>query len=257
MAPDSVEAWMNHAGWAHESIVATQLRKWPSFLKSVEGTLPFGRSHEGEVGGPADHATHNTIVSFGYALARAAHNRQDLSILDWGGGLGHYYVYARTLMPSLTLDYVVKDLPGFCAAGAPLLPQVTFLSNEDATLKRSYNFVFASSSVHYTRDHYRLIDRLCGCARDWLMITRTPFVEHSDDFVVVQRPHMYGYMTEYPGWFMNRAKMLDFVTARGFELARQFLVAERPHVPNAPEQAQYYGFLFRRIASAQHEMVQD
>ena len=60
-------------------------------------------------------------------------------------------------------------------------------------------------------DHYRLIDRLCDCARDWLMITRTPFLEHADDFVVVQRPHMYGYMTEYPGWFMNRAKMLDFV----------------------------------------------
>ena len=107
--------------------------------------------------------------------------------------------------------------------------------------------------MHYTRDHYRLIDRLCGCARDWLMITRTPFIEHADDFVVVQRPHMYGYMTEYPGWFMNRAKMLDFVVARGFELVRQFLVAERPNVPNAPEQAQYYGFLFRRRAPAQRE----
>ena len=139
MVPDSDEVWIVHAGWAHASIVATQLKKWPNFLKSVEGTRPFGQSHEGEADAPADHATHNTIVSFGYALARAAHDRQELSILDWGGGLGHYYVYARALMPTLTLDYVVKDLPGFCAAGASLLPEVTFLSDEDVALKRSYD----------------------------------------------------------------------------------------------------------------------
>jgi hypothetical protein len=57
---------------------------------------------------------------------------------------------------------------------------------------------------------------------------------------------MYGYMTEYPGWFISRQRLLDFVFARGFVLERQFLVAEQPSVHNAPEQAHYYGFLFRR-----------
>src|SRR5262249_29892457 len=80
----------------------------------------------------------------------------------------------------------------------------------------------------------------------WLMITRMPIVEESDDFVVIQRPHVYGYMTEYPGWFTNRRRLLDFVVARGFVLERQFLVGEQPNVPNAKERAQYYGFLFRR-----------
>jgi putative methyltransferase (TIGR04325 family) len=257
VVPNSDSVWLARAGWAHASIVATQLKKWQNFLKSVEGTRPLGQSHEGEADAPVDHSTHNTILSFGYALARAAHDRRGLSILDWGGGLGHYYAYARALMPTLALDYVVKDLPDLCAAGRCLLPEVTFLSDEDVALGRSYDFVFASSSVHYTRDHYQLIDRLCSSARGWLMITRTPFIEHADDFVVVQRPHMYGYMTEYPGWFMNRPKMLDFVAARGFELVRQFLVAERPNVPNAPEQAQYYGFLFRRIAPVQHARAQN
>jgi putative methyltransferase (TIGR04325 family) len=134
-----------------------------------------------------------------------------------------------------------------CGAGASLLPEVTFVSDESEALSQSYDFVFASSSVHYTRDHYHLLERLCGCASNWLMITRTPFVEKADDFVVVQRPYMYGYMTEYPGWFMNRTKMLDFVSGCGFGLIRQFIVAEQPNVPNAPEPAQYFGFLFRRL----------
>ena len=80
------------------------------------------------------------------------------------------------------------------------------------------------------------------------MLTRLPIVEEHDDFVVIQRPHAYGYMTEYAGWFLNRRRLIDFVTGRGFVLDREFLVAERPHVPNAPEQAQYGGFLFRRVA---------
>jgi hypothetical protein len=64
----------------------------------------------------------------------------------------------------------------------------------------------------------------------------------------VQRPYMYGYMTEYPGWFMNRTRLFEFMNKRGFSLERQFLVAEQPNVPNSPEPAHYYGFLFRRSA---------
>jgi putative methyltransferase (TIGR04325 family) len=254
--PNSSAVW-NHAGWSHESIVATQSSKWSSFVRSVQEPRPLGQSHEGRADAPADYATHNTIMTFGYALGRVARKQESVSLLDWGGGLGHYYVYARALFPDLVLDYVVKDLPGFCATGAALLPEVTFLSDEAKAIGRSYDFVFVSSSLHYARDHYGLLDSLCGCARHWLMITRTPFVEQTDDFVVVQRPHLYGYMTEYPGWFMNRARMLDFMSERGFDLIRQFLVAEQPNVPNAPEKAYYYGFLFQRIAPSNTQPFED
>jgi len=127
-----------------------------------------------------------------------------------------------------------------------LVPEASFVSDEVGTLSRRYDLVFASSSLHYTRDCYGLLDRLCASAARWLMVTRTPFVETHDDFVVVQRPHMFGYMTEYPGWFLNRKRVIEFVTQRGFSLDREFLVAERPYVSNAPEQAQYRGLLFRR-----------
>lgn len=40
---------------------------------------------------------------------------------------------------------------------------------------------------------------------------------------------------------------VSFVTSRGFALEREFLLSERPYVPNAPEQCHYRGFLFRRV----------
>ena len=108
--------------------------------------------------------------------------------------------------------------------------------------------VFASSSVQYARDLYGLLAKLCAAASGWIFITRTPFVEKCDDFVVVQRPHVHGYMTEYACWFINRKRFVDFICKQGFLLEREFLVAEAPYVPNAPEASRFCGFLFRRIA---------
>jgi putative methyltransferase (TIGR04325 family) len=248
MVADTDEVWTTPGGWVHDSILHTQLGKWPDFLRSVEGPKALGQSHEATAGAAADYLTHNTIMSFAYALGRVAGRREVTRVLDWGGGLGHYYVYARALFPDLKLDYVIKDFPGFCDAGKELLPDVKFVSDETEALSRAYDFVFASSSVPYTRDLYGLLGRLCDSAGEWLMITRTPMIENHDDFVVVQRPYMYGYHTEYAGWFINRRRLVDFILTRGFCLERQFLIAEEQYVPNAPERGVDAGFLFRRTA---------
>jgi putative methyltransferase (TIGR04325 family) len=247
--PDSDAIWNSHDGWSHRSIADVQREKWPFFLSSVAGVRPFGWPHEGAPGAPADLAAHNTIITFGHVLGCVAAARHRIRILDWGGGVGHYYVYARRLRPDLEFDYVVKDLPSLCAVGRDVLPEVTFAADDGAALAQPYDLVFASSSLQYTRDLYGLLARLCDVAAGWLMVTRSPFVDQHDDFVVVQRPHRYGYRTEYPAWFINRSRFLAFVEARGFRLEREFMVGERPYVPNAPEQCSYRGYLFKRISA--------
>jgi putative methyltransferase (TIGR04325 family) len=245
--PDSEAVWTAHQGWSHQSIADTQRKKWPAFLASIEGTRPFGWSHEAPPGVPLDVSAHNTIITFGHVLGRAATARTRIGILDWGGGVGHYYSYARRLRPDLELDYVVKDLGPLCEVGREVLPEVTFMTDETEALSRNYDLVFASSSLQYSRDLYGVLGRLCDAAAGWLMVTRSPFVDRHDDFVVVQRPHRYGYLTEYPAWFINRHRFIAAVEARGFGLDREFMLGERPYVANAPEQCLYRGFLFKRI----------
>lgn len=244
MVPES--AWTETEGWSHPSIVNTQTEKWPGFIASIKSPLPLGQSHEAPPGAPVDVSTHNTILTFGYVVGRAAAAQSALSILDWGGGLGHYAAYTQALHPDLQIDYVVKDLPCMAEAGRNLMPGATFVSDDESAFARSYDLVLASSSLQYHRDIYGYLARLCDCAAGWLMVTRTPFIEHHDDFVVTQRPHRYGYLTEYPCWFLNLDRFLNFVTGRGFVLEREFLLGERPYVPNAPEQCRYGGFLFKR-----------
>jgi putative methyltransferase (TIGR04325 family) len=246
MAPDTDAAWTKHEGWSHASIAALQKEKWPSFLASVVGSRALGLSHEAKPDAPIDDTIHNMIMTFGYALGRTAAGRASISVLDWGGGVGHYAVYARALFPHLKIDYTVCDLAPLCAVGRDLLPDVEFIDDPDKALAKQYDLVFASSAIQYSRDIYGVIAKLCAAARDYLMITRSPFVPTADDFVVVQRPYAHGYMSEYAAWFLNRGRFKRFVEQQGLALQREFLMAERPFVPNAVEQCRYEGFLFER-----------
>ncbi len=231
-------------GWLHDSIAATQRAKWADFERSVGGPGPLGVAHEASYSSSQDYSAHNTMMSFAYVLARAAHNRDKLSILDWGGGLGHYAMIARAILPEVALDYVVHDLPSLCSAGRELCPDVTFSSEETATFARRYDLVFASSSLQYVPHWRRQMTMLAAASERWLYLTRLPTVSSVPSFVVVQRPGRYGYDTEYIGWVFNRDELYMHARSRNLILDREFLVAERPGIAGAPEQCECRGLLF-------------
>src|SRR5215469_2401753 len=79
MVADCAELWTAHPGWSHESVVETQRGKWLDFLASVEGARPLGQSHEAAAGSAVDVSVHNTIMTFGYVLGRAAFRHRRVS----------------------------------------------------------------------------------------------------------------------------------------------------------------------------------
>jgi putative methyltransferase (TIGR04325 family) len=238
-------------GWNVESIVETNKAKWPEFLRLVQGSGPVEQAHrlgvayEGAVLSSDDYATHNTIMSYGYVIARAAWKRDRISLLDWGGGIGHYYVISKALLPEIEIDYHCKDLPLICQGGRELLPEAKFHEDEEECFAQTYDLVLASSSLHYSEDWKGVAQRLALATRSYLYITRFPIVQRLTSFVVVQRPYRYGYQTEYLCWFLNREEFLTHMRTLEMDLIREFLIQERPNVHKAPEQGEYRGFLFR------------
>lgn len=238
----------SQTGWNDESILAAQLARWSAYETSVRepaalrfSTMFGSGSREG------DDAAHNTAMVFAYALSLAAHGRDHLSFLDWGGGIGQYAVLARSLLPSINLEYHCRDLPLLAAGGRELLPGDRFYDSDEQAFERTYDFVLASSSLQYVEDWRGTLGGLAGATDGYLLITRQPFVARSASFVVLQRPHRHGYRTDYPGWFLNRDEFLEAADGFGLRLRREFLIAEKPFVPGAPEQAEYRGFLFEPV----------
>lgn len=232
-------------GWDTDSVAETQLARWPAFVHTVEGAAPFGLTDDAvRLPTEDEYGRHNTVMTFGYVLARATLGRDRLTMLDWGGGIGRYCIYAKALLPEVELEYHSRDLPLLTRAGRQVLPGAIFHDDDDDALAGTYDLVLASGSLQYARDWRTMLGRLATATAGYLFVTRQPFVASTPSYVVIQRPHRLGYQTEYAGWFLNRGEFLDAARALGLHLEREFLVDERPTVVGAPEQGEYRGFLF-------------
>ena len=222
-------------GWDVESILDIRQKNLPELLKLVQSTRPLGNSY----------ASHNTYMVYAYVLALTARNKDKISILDWGGGIGDYYLISKSLMPNIEIDYHCKEVPVLCQGGREALPEVKFYEKEEECFKQSYDLVLASSSLQYFEDWQRVVQKLAAVSRSYLYITRLPIVYQAASFVVLQRAYRYGYQTEYMGWFLNQEVFLNYVSSLQMELVREFLIEERFLVQGAPEQGECRGFLFR------------
>jgi putative methyltransferase (TIGR04325 family) len=231
-------------GWNVADVLESYKTKWQNFVKRTEGTAPLGVAYATQHITQSDISTHNTIMAFAYALSLAAHKRDAISILDWGGGIGHYYMLAQALLPDVQIDYYCNDLPLLAAYGAELFPMQHF-SSDNTCFEKQYDFVLASSSLFYVQEWQSLFARLAHATRGFIFVTRLPIVFNVPSFVFLQRAYSFGYNTEYLGWCLNRQALLDEATRLNLVFIREFVTGESWQVRHAPEECQNRGFLFR------------
>lgn len=236
-------------GWEDESVLETLRARWPAIVAATRGPAPLTLSPESALAAREDIATHNTVMVFGYGLARAAHGVSQLSMLDWGGGLGHYRLVAEALLPDVTIEYHCRDTRLVARYARTLQPDAHFHEDDESCFARSYDLVFASAALHYVEDWRSILGRLAAASRRYLLVTRLPTVEHAPSYVALQRAHRHGFRTEYLGWVIRRDEFLEHAAQLGLTLEREFLIDERPHIPRAPGPCRYRGFLFRAARS--------
>jgi putative methyltransferase (TIGR04325 family) len=236
-------------GWDVEAVAEAYAAAWPSYLEALSGPGPLGVEHAVADGRPVDRfdrAAHNTIVSYGYVAALAARGVERLSILDWGGGLGHYEPLTRALLPGVELEFHCKELPALVGRGRRLLPHVHF-HEDDSCLERRYDLVLASSSLQYAEDWPALFAGLAAATGSYLYVTRLPVALRAPSFVVLQRAYRYGYETEYLGWVVSRDELLREAASAQLELVREFVLSAWFSAPGAPEDpVEHRGYLFQR-----------
>jgi putative methyltransferase (TIGR04325 family) len=233
-------------GWEDDSVAAAQEGHWPVLVRNLQGPGPLGVSHLPSRTTREDASDHNIMMSYGYVLARAARSRQEVSILDWGGGLGHYHLYSRALVPDVRIQYHCYDVRALCRAGRRLQPDVQFHDGADDFAGARFDLVIASSVLHYFEDWRSLARTLAEHTGEFLYIARLMTVSRAPSFVVRQHPHSQGYRADFLAWFLNRHETLEHFHRLGLDLLREFVFAETWRVKGAPEAGDCRGFLFRR-----------
>ena len=196
-----------------------------------------------------DLADHNIMMSYGYVLATAARKKDRISILDWGGGIGHYYLYTRALLPDVEIEYDCYDLPSLCRLGKKLLPEVRTHEDERDFAGKRYDVVISSSSLHYFEDWRAEVRKLAAATHTLLYVARLQAVANAGSFVVLHRSSRAGYPA-MPGWCINRQEFLGCAQECGLTLVREFIHTEPWTIRGAPEKGQCRGFLLRRQPAA-------
>lgn len=232
-------------GWNVQSILDVYQRKWPRFAELVAGTGPLGVAHESDLATNQDICAHNAAMVFGYALTLAGEGKDSVSLLDWGGGIGHFFLLGQALLPGKRLIYTAKDMPLMAECGRRFVPGQRFVSDDSECLRGKYDLVLASCSLHYEQDWRSRLRSLAHATGRYLLVTSLPVVMQSPSFVFVQRPSAYGYKTEYVAWCLNRDDVLACAAACGLTLVREVVVGHSPDIDGAPERCIYWGFLFR------------
>jgi putative methyltransferase (TIGR04325 family) len=238
-------AWPDEGGpgWTHRTVAETQRAKWSQFVSMARTPGPLGIAHEAVRLSRDDIVAHNSVMSYGYVLSRASRLQNPLRVLDWGSGQGHYYVFARQLVPDIQLQYTCVDLPAFREGVEALLPEVTFLPSPAQLAPRSYDLVMASTSLQYDRDWRALVARLFAASDKYLYITGLPLLENGSSYVSMQRPSRYGYETIYLNWCLARAEFEDHVANLGGRIEREFVVSDEIPIARASVRPRYRGFL--------------
>jgi putative methyltransferase (TIGR04325 family) len=229
-------------GWSVDSVVNTEKAKWDDFCRNLKGTGPLGFSHEyTDLSVIRNPNFHNVHISYAYVLALAAHKKDRISVLDWGGALGHYYLVGKAVLPDVAIDFHVKEVPLMVKAGKQLNPEVNWYDNESC-LERDYDLVMMTGSIPYMQDWADALHRIARSVKDYLFIARLPVVEHTPSFIAIQRL----YNSQMLHQQINQGEFLEAVKETGLTLVREFVVGDRPYIKGAPEQCEIRGWLFRR-----------
>lgn len=238
-------------GWNVESVRRTYQAKWDEAQNYVKGVSPLGIAFEAKELSNDNLVGHNLVMMYGYVLGLASRGKGKISILDWGGGVGHYGLLAGALLPDVGVEYHCKEVPLVCDLGRKLLPTGHFYDSDSGYAGRRFDLVMASGSLHYAQaweDVLGMLSRATGC---YLYITRLPVVVDVASYTMLQRPYQFGYDTEYLSWCINRAALLNAAKKQGLHVVREFFTGESIRIARAPEQCRFRGFLFRADGSAE------
>ena len=126
-------------------------------------------------------------------------------------------------------------------AGKEIDPKIHWYCDE-SYFDRSYDLVMINGALQYVREWKRFLEKIAVITKGHLFLTRVPVVEHSDNFVAIQK------VTDAVMFHQqfNEGKLLETLHSAGFQLLREFVVGDRPFVCCAPEQPESRGWLFKK-----------
>ncbi len=180
-------------------------------------------------------------------LLAAIGQRDNLSVLDFGGSLGSTYHLYRPLLSDLaSIRWSVVEQASFVACGRAEFESAElrfYYTVEECLQHEQPSVVLISSTLQYLEDPHSVLAKILAHNFEYIILDRVSFTPGEQDLLTVQVVPKTIYSASYPAWIFSRARLLGALEARYSQLA-EFDCPERT-IGWGRLRAEYKGFLYR------------
>ena len=159
-------------------------------------------------------------------LFRAAvENKNQLSVLDFGGSLGSSYFQCQYFLSVLSaLEWNIIEQEHFVKCGLEHFRTKElhfYYTINECLFQTKPTVILLSSVLQYLSDPFLILDELMRIGAPYIIIDRTPFSDSATDFVTVQHVPASIYKASYPCWIFSRQSFLTRVTEK-YQILTEF-----------------------------------
>ncbi|MBI1867923.1 MAG: methyltransferase, TIGR04325 family [Methylocystis sp.] len=165
--------------------------------------------------------------------ATASAHSQELTVVDFGGGLGTGYIHLHSvLQQATTIDYHVIDLPEMCEKGREVFAGTMGISFHSvlADVRARPDIVYANSVLQYIEDYAGQIRALAALRAPLLLLARTA----AGDVPTFASRQLTLVKKVMPYWFLNRDELVDILSVAGYRLAYESVTDREYDQSNFP-----------------------
>jgi len=155
----------------------------------------------------------------------SAKSRGKLKILDFGGSLGSTYYQNKKFLDKLDeLSWSIVEQKHFADIGKKEFAddRLKFFYNVDECIEKENSKVLLLSSVlQYIEEPYKLLDNILKNDFEYILVDRTPFSK-TDEKIKLQIVPPYIYEANYPCWFFDELKFIEYFEKHKYTIIESF-----------------------------------
>lgn len=177
-----------------------------------------------------------------YLLQRAAHNKTELTVLDFGGALASQYYQNKALFPTVRITWVIVEQPKFVEIGKSEFENDSLKfehSLEEAFQKYKADVCLFSSVLHYLSKPEYFTAAVNAARVPYVYIDRTAF--SSREQIAVQHITRYVYEGSYPTRFFEEGSIPGFFP--DYSVLASFQSEQEPEIQLNGVKAYWKGFI--------------
>jgi putative methyltransferase (TIGR04325 family) len=180
------------------------------------------------------------------ALSVSLQKRGNLSVLDFGGGLGTTYYHCKPFLKGIeVLRWSIVERPEVVECGQREFQDEElrfYFDIESALAPRTPDVVILSGVLHYLDKPKELLVKLSKCGIPYAILARVPLVAAAQDILAVQYTSPQIYPQSIPAWFFAQEALVSHLTPN-FEILAEFDGTDSASLPG--ESVAFKGYFLR------------